>query len=278
MPVLHVDRIDTASEPLLVLDDARLVRDGNVILDGLSLRIEAGQHTAILGPNGAGKSSLVRLIHRDVYALAHADGRTPMRLLGRERWDVFQLRKQLGIVSGDLQQRFSGDDRVNAFDAVVSGFFASQVLSFNHVVTTAMRERAMAALQRLDAAHLAERRIATLSTGEARRVLIARALVHEPGALLLDEPTAGLDLVAQRNLLESLRGLARNGTTLLLVTHHLEEIIPEIGHLILLRDGRVFASGDKARMLRADVLTNVYSAPIEVRDEAGYYYANVATG
>ncbi len=264
------------TEPLLVLDDAHLVRDGSVILDGLSLRIEAGQHTAILGPNGAGKSSLVRLIHRDLYPLARADGRAPMRLLGRERWDVFQLRKQLGIVSGDLQQRFGNDDSVNAFDAVVSGFFASQVLSFNHPVTDTMRERAFAALQRLDAAHLAKRRIATLSTGEARRVLIARALVHEPGALLLDEPTAGLDLVAQRTLLESLRKLARSGTTLLLVTHHLEEIIPEIEQVILLRDGRVFASGDKAQMLRAEVLTKVYSAPIDVHGESGYYYANVA--
>jgi iron complex transport system ATP-binding protein len=271
-----VERIDRVTEPLLVLDDAHLVRDGSVILDGLSLRIEAGQHTAILGPNGAGKSSLVRLIHRDLYPLARADGRAPMRLLGRERWDVFQLRKQLGIVSGDLQQRFGNDDSVNAFDAVVSGFFASQVLSFNHPVTDTMRERAFAALQRLDAAHLAKRRIATLSTGEARRVLIARALVHEPGALLLDEPTAGLDLVAQRTLLESLRKLARSGTTLLLVTHHLEEIIPEIEQVILLRDGRVFASGDKAQMLRAEVLTKVYSAPIDVHGESGYYYANVA--
>jgi iron complex transport system ATP-binding protein len=260
-------------EPLLQLDDAYLVRDGNEILAGLSLRIEQGQHTAILGPNGAGKSSLVRLIHRDSYPLAHADGRAPIRLLGRERWDVFELRKQLGIVSGDLQQRLIGDDRVSALDAVISGFFASQVLSFNHAVTDAMRTAAHSALVRLGAVHLAGRRFATLSTGEARRVLIARALVHDPGALLLDEPTTGLDFVAQRTLLETLRGLAHAGTTLVLVTHHLEEILPEIEHVILLRGGRVFAAGPKTDMLRSETLAEQYAAPIRVREAGGYYSA-----
>jgi iron complex transport system ATP-binding protein len=260
---------------LLELDDAHTARGGEPILHGLSLRISRGQHTAILGPNGAGKSSLVRLIHRDDYPRAHADGRAPIRLLGRERWDVFELRRQIGIVSNDLQQRLIGDDRVCGLDAVISGFFASQVLSFNHEVTDAMRHDALRALERLGAAHLAERRFATLSTGEARRILIARSLVHHPGALLLDEPTTGLDFVAQRTLLESLRELARAGTTLILVTHHLEEILPEIEHVILLRAGRVFASGSKAQMLRSDVLSQVYAAPIQVRSEAGYYHAQM---
>ncbi len=266
--------IDTERVPLLELDNARLVRGGNEILCGLSLRIEQGQHTAILGPNGSGKSSLVRMIHRDDYPLAQAPDRpAPIRLLGRTRWDVFELRKQIGIVSGDLQQRLVGDDLVNALDAVVSGFFASQVLSFNHNVSGQMRAAARTALERLGAAHLAQRRFATLSTGEARRVLIARALVHNPGALLLDEPTTGLDFVAQRTLLESLRQLARAGTTLILVTHHLEEILPEIEHVILLRNGRVFAAGAKADMLRSAVLSEQYAAPIRVRRDHGYFHA-----
>ncbi len=261
-------------EPLLELADARLLRGGSEILAGLSLRIEQGQHTAILGPNGAGKTSLVRMIHRDDYPLARAPGRpAPIRVLGRERWDVFELRKQLGIVSGDLQQRLIGADLVCALDAVISGFFASQVLSFNHRVTVTMRAAARAALERMGVAHLAARRYATLSTGEARRVLIARALVHDPDALLLDEPTTGLDFVAQRTLLESLRALARAGTTLILVTHHLEEILPEIEHVILLRDGRVFAAGTKAQMLRSETLSEQYAAPIRVREAGGYYIA-----
>ncbi|MBS0583704.1 MAG: ATP-binding cassette domain-containing protein [Proteobacteria bacterium] len=259
--------------PLLELDDARLMRGEAEVLRGLTLRIAPGQHTAIVGPNGAGKSSLVRMIHRDDYPLAHDDGRPPMRILGRTRWNVFELRKHLGIVSGDLQQRLIDEDLVDGLDAVVSGFFASHVLSFNHAVTDAMRAAARTALARLGAAHLAPRRFATLSTGEARRVLIARALVHHPGALLLDEPTAGLDFVAQRTLLESLRGLAREGTTLVLVTHHLEEILPEIDHVILLREGRVFAQGAKAEVLRSEVLSAQYDAPLRVWQSGGYYHA-----
>lgn len=266
---------NTANPPLLELHDARLMRGGSEILHGLSLRIEPGQHTAIVGPNGAGKSTLVRMIHRDDYPLAHEDGTPPMRILGRTRWDVFELRKHLGIVSGDLQQRLIGEDLVDGLDAVVSGFFASHVLSFNHEVTAAMRAAAAAALERLGASHLAHRRFATLSTGEARRVLIARALVHDPGALLLDEPTAGLDFVAQRMLLESLRGLAQGNTTVVLVTHHLEEILPEIDLVILLRDGRVFAQGSKDEVLRSQTLSAQYGAPIRVRRSGGYYHAEL---
>ncbi len=264
-----------AQPPLLELDDARLMRGENEILHGLTLRIEPGQHTAIVGPNGAGKSTLVRMIHRDDYPLARDDGKAAMRILGRARWDVFELRKHLGIVSGDLQQRLIGEDLVDGLDAVISGFFASHVLSFNHRVTDTMRAVAHGALERLGAAHLAHRRFATLSTGEARRVLIARALVHDPGALLLDEPTTGLDFVAQRTLLESLRGLARGGTTVVLVTHHLEEILPEIDHVILLRDGRVFAQGPKDDVLRSATLSAQYGAPIRVRRDGGYYHAEL---
>ncbi|MEP6940977.1 MAG: ATP-binding cassette domain-containing protein [Rudaea sp.] len=262
-----------ADDMLLELVDARLVRDGVAILDGLSLTIRRGQHTAILGPNGAGKSSLVRLLHREAYPQAVRPGAPPpIRILGRERWDVFALRGHLGIVSGDVQQRFVSDDLADVNELVLGGFFASQVL-FERPVTAAMRAAATRALERMGVGHLAGRRLPTLSTGEARRVLIARALVHEPGALLLDEPTTGLDVVAQRLLLESLRALARAGTTLILVTHHLEEILPEIDHVILLRGGRVAAAGSKAQVLRADVLGDAYDAPIAVREEGGYYRA-----
>jgi len=271
-----VSQTDSANPPLLELHDAHLLRDGNAVLHGLTLRIEAGQHTAIVGPNGSGKSSLVRMLHRDDYPLARDGGTPPMRLLGRTRWDVFELRRQLGIVSGDLQQRLIDENLVDGLDAVVSGFFASHVLAFHHAVTQHMRDAAMAALDRLGAAHLAQRRFATLSTGEARRVLIARALVHAPGALLLDEPTAGLDFLAQRTLLDDLRRLARAGTTLILVTHHLEEILPEIDHVILLRAGRVFAQGRKADVLTSAQLSAQYQTPIRIVAHEGYYRAELA--
>jgi iron complex transport system ATP-binding protein len=115
--------------------------------------------------------------------------------------------------------------------------------------------------------------MATLSTGEARRVMIARALVHRPRALLLDEPCSGLDIASRRHFLESLRELARGGTTLLLVTHHVEEILPEIDHVALLREGRVVRQGRKADTLTDAALSETFGLPVQVSRHGDYYAA-----
>lgn len=256
------------AEPLIELDRATVQRGATPALHELSLRVDAGQHTAILGPNGSGKSSLVKLITRELYAVAQA-GAAPVRVLGRTRWDVFELRAQLGLVAPDLQRDLLRAPGMSAADAVLSGFFASQRVP-QGAVTAAMRERAAQALAESDAAHLAARPLAELSTGEARRALIARALAHRPHALLLDEPTSGLDIAAQQQFLATLRRLARAGTTLVLVTHHVEEIVPEIDRVILLRAGRVFADGAAADVLTDERLSALYGMPLRVeRSEAG---------
>jgi iron complex transport system ATP-binding protein len=262
-----------AAEPLLEIDEASVVRGDRLILDRLGLRVAAGQHTAVLGPNGSGKSTLVKLIARQLYPLARDDGRGQVRVFGRERWNVAELRGLLGIVSPALQRDYTSEMPLEVFDAVVSGFFAARGLGLDHRVSEPMRERAREALAQLDAGHLAGRDMASLSTGEARRVLIARALVHRPRALLLDEPCAGLDLASRRRFLESLRTLARGGTTLLLVTHHIEEILPEIGHVLLLREGRVLQQGDKATTLTDAALTAAFGMPIRVQRHGDWYDA-----
>ncbi|BFI94815.1 MAG: ATP-binding cassette domain-containing protein [Rhodanobacter sp.] len=267
---------DTATPPLLEIDDATVVRAGRRALDRLSLRIEAGQHTAILGANGSGKSTLVQLVARQLYPLAPGNGHSPVRVFGRDRWNVAELRSLLGIVSPALQRDFTSDAPLEVFDAVVSGFFAARGLWLDHRITDAMRERADAALAQMQASHLVGREMASLSTGEARRVLIARALVHRPRALLLDEPCAGLDLASRRHFLEALRTLARGGTTLLLVTHHVEEIIPEIGQVLLLRQGRTLRQGDKAAVLTDDALGEAFGMPIRVTRHGEWYDATVA--
>jgi iron complex transport system ATP-binding protein len=139
-----------------------------------------------------------------------------------------------------------------------------------------MRERAFDALAQVHASALADRQVAELSTGEMRRVLIARALVHQPQALLLDEPTAGLDPVARQHFLGLMRQLARRGITLVLVTHHIEEIIPEIDRVLLLRDGAVYADGERQSILTSDHLSHAFAGPVQVRHEAGYYHAVAA--
>jgi iron complex transport system ATP-binding protein len=269
----------TQFRSLLELNQATVVLGGARVLDSLTLTIGAGEHTAILGPNGAGKSTLMKLLALEQYPLPGEDGVPPIRVFGHERWDVFELRSQLGMVSPDLHDRFTrGNARgaITAHDAVVSGFFASQGLFGHHDVSDAMRRAAGDALETMGVAHLAGTTLDTVSTGEARRVLIARALVHKPKALVLDEPTRGLDLVARHQFMERIRGVAAAGTTILLVTHHVDEIIPEIDRVILLQDGRVAGDGPKSTTLTARILSRVFRATLVVDRRNGYYHVSHA--
>jgi iron complex transport system ATP-binding protein len=263
-----------SDKPLLELSDATVVKGGVRILDGLTLTIRAGEHTAILGPNGAGKTTLLNLLTHDDYAFADHERPPTVRVFGRDRWDVFDLRSQLGIISSDLHQRFVAGHsagRIRGEDAVVSGFFATRGFLINWAVTPEMRQRAHHALDRLEAAHLGAKWMDEMSTGEARRVLIARALVSEPKALILDEPSAGLDVVARLRFLETVRGIARQGTTIVLITHHVEEIIPEINRVMFLKDGRADGDGPKTMMLTSERLERLFGGPVAVSQHDGYF-------
>ena len=270
---------------LLELNDASVILGSTRVLDGLTLSIDVGEHTAILGANGAGKSTLIKLLTLQQYPVARdADpaaatvAAPPIRVFGADRWDVFALRSKLGIVSADLHDRFvhgNSNGVLTGLDAVVSGFFATHGLFAHQRVTAAMRRQALDALERVDAARLAAATLDTMSTGEARRVLIARALVHHPVALVLDEPTRGLDLVARHHFMERVRTVARQGTTILLVTHHVEEIIPEIARVILLRHGRIAGDGSKASVLTGERLSHAFDAPLDAQESGGYVHVRV---
>ena len=261
---------------LISLRHATLVRGEAAVLQDLAFEIRLGEHVAILGPNGSGKSSLIRLINRQNYPLAGPDGEPTMLILGQDRWNVFELRSHLGIVATDLYDDFAvgqGLGRLRGLEAVLTGFFSSLGLFGHHQVTAAMRERAHAALALVEAEHLAGQTVGTMSTGEARRVLIARALAPDPGALLLDEPTTGLDLAARHRFLEILGKLAGLGKTLILVTHHIEEIVPAIDRVILLKEGRVFMDGPKGEVLRSGPVSDLFGLPVQVQRHGGRYAA-----
>jgi iron complex transport system ATP-binding protein len=263
-------------EPVLELNNASVRKGDATVLHGLTLTISAGEHTAILGPNGAGKSILLRLLTHEERAVPLADHTSPVRVFGDDRWNVFELRPQLGIVSADLHQRFVGgnsEGRITALTAVLSGFVASQGILRYSAITDAMRQRATGALARMGASHLAARMMHEMSSGEARRVLLARALVTDPRALVLDEPTTGLDVVGRHRFMERVRGIASAGTTLILITHHVEEIIPEIERVILLSEGRIAGDGAKRDMLKEGPLSRVFGGSMFVEQRDGYYNA-----
>jgi iron complex transport system ATP-binding protein len=259
-----------AAGPLIDFRNVTVKRGGRAVLDGFSLSIARGEHAAILGPNGSGKSTLIKLISRELYPQQKNE---PWRaqILGRERWHLFELRNQLGLVSNDWMQLCTRD--YSGHESVLSGFFGSVGVWPYHVVTSEMEEKTREVMELLEIAHLADRPTTHMSSGEARRILIARALVHSPHALILDEPTNSLDLHASYQLREILRKLTRSGVSLLMVTHHLPDIIPEIERVILLGDGRVLGDGVKRETLTDETLSRLYRLPVEVLERGGYYHA-----
>jgi iron complex transport system ATP-binding protein len=160
----------------------------------------------------------------------------------------------------------------SGYEIVLSGFFGSVGIWPNHEVTPQMEEKAHATLDLLEISHLAARNTNEMSSGEARRILMGRALVHDPQALILDEPTSSLDLHATHELREVLRKLARAGISLLMVTHHLPDIIPEIGRVVGIRHGRIYRDGPKEQVLEAATLSAMFGLPVEVLLRAGYYH------
>src|ERR1700737_2132854 len=236
-------------------------------LDDISLRVEAGEHVCILGPNGCGKSTLIKTITRECYPFAREG--SSISILGRERWDIFELRSLLGIVSPDLLASCTSE--ATGRDVVLSGFFSSTRIFPHHEPSPELLEKTDAALARLGIAHLAGRPVVQMSSGEAKRTLIARALVHKPQTLLFDEPSNALDVGAQMQLRDTMRALAKDALGILLVTHHVSEIIPEIERVVLLREGRIVADGPKEAMLTSERLSALFGANAQIKRRDGYY-------
>jgi len=265
-------------EPVLELSNATLVRGRTPVLHGLSLTIHQGEHTAILGPNGAGKSSLIRMLTLEDRPRVVEDSVPPMRIFGRESWDITDLRRRLGVVTGELDAGFglgTSGGRVSGLEVAISGLLGSHGVFSHHDVTPEMWQRAHDALARVEASHLTDKPLNEMSAGERRRTLIARALVTRPDALVLDEPTTGLDFVARFRFMETVRRLAHEGTTIILVTHHVEEIVPEISRVVLLREGRVAFNGSPAEALTPERLTETFGAPMTVGRSGGYYFVSI---
>ena len=258
-----------SNSEFLQMKHVNVARGDAVVLRDINLRIANAEHVAILGPNGCGKSTLIKTITCECYPIVAPE--TSIRLLGCDRWDVSQLRRHLGVVEAHLPGERTGVTR--GIDAVVAGFFSASTLWPNLQVTPEMRGRAHTALERMQATHLEQKLVGQMSAGEQRRIMIARALVHEPEMLLLDEPSNALDLAAQRELREALRLIAQQGTGIVMVTHHLADILPEITRVIMMREGRVFADGAKEELLTEKKLRELFGVEVALTRRDGYWHS-----
>ena len=256
---------------LIEFHNATIWRGRTRVFDRLNLSIEQHHCVAILGPNGCGKTTLLKTINRELYPVVQDD--SWVRILGQDRWNAWDLRRHIGVVSHDLQHRYGGT--ATAIEVVISGFQSSIGIHgmLASRVTPENIERAEAVLGKLDMLQLRDTPLASMSTGQQRRCLLGRALVHEPDTLIFDEPSAALDIAAAFDYLRLVRRLARQGRNIVIATHHLHEIPPEVDRIVLLKDGAVYADGRKQAILTPELLSAVYGTPVRVAAVNGYYLA-----
>ena len=257
----------TTDTPLIEITGATVCRGDNRVFDDFSLTLSQHESVVILGPNGAGKTTLLKLLMREIYPLWR--DHPVIRILGKERNDIWELRRQLGIISADLQEHYSPE--VLGRQVVLSGFFSSVGVWGHHRLTDEQHQRVEAVLSQLDIQALADRAFGELSSGQQRRLLLGRALVNAPAHLILDEPTSGLDLAATFQYLQTMRELIRSGHTLVLVTHHIHEIPPEVTRVVMLNRGEVWEDGEKSEMLTESRLSSLYGVDVRLVESAGWY-------
>jgi iron complex transport system ATP-binding protein len=258
--------------PILEISGLRIQRGATVILDGISWRVERGQHWVILGANGSGKTSLLSAL---TGYLMPTSGEISVlnEKYGRSDWR--ELRKHIGLVSSSVRQMMH--DEEPALETIISGKYA--MIDFWGSATSRDRADGRRILRQIECEHLAERPWLVLSQGERQRVLIGRALMAKPRLLILDEPCAGLDPAAREHLLQFLQriGHRADAPTLVLVTHHVEEIMPVFSHLLILKNGRTLATGTKTGALNEKLLSQAFEERTELRKVKGRYVLAIKT-
>lgn len=258
------------SENALEMKSVSVVRNGKYILKDIDLTIANGENVVILGPNGSGKTTLIKLFSGEIRPYYDGEGKSFMSIFGETKWNVFELRNKLGIVSMDLQNRFNNDVLVS--DVILSGYFGSMDVFRNHTVTQDMVRAVYNAALRMGVEDKLERTIANLSLGEMRRVLIARALVSEPSMLILDEPMTGLDIVMKDAFRKMFDILTASGVNIIMITHELEDIPESVDRIIMLKDGKKIVDGKKTDVLTSENISNLFDADITVTKTDNSYH------
>ncbi|MDR2426890.1 MAG: ATP-binding cassette domain-containing protein [Endomicrobium sp.] len=248
-----------------------VIRGERKILNDINLTITEVENAALIGPNGSGKSTFIKLITAKIYP-SYTGGETVCRLFGNDKWSVADLRSRLGIVTNELQYDFHND--ITGFEVVLSGFFSSIGLFNNHIVTKQMEEKASDVINFLEVSHLSSKKLETMSSGEARRFLIARSLVNNPKVLVLDEPSNSLDIAAAVKFHKMMRKIAAAGTKIVMVTHLASDIIPEIDRFIYFKDGKIFDDGCKKDIFNENKLSKLFDMKVRLTEKGGFYWLN----
>ena len=235
--------------------------------NNLTLKFRLGESTALLGPNGAGKSSITKLINRELYPIVKPNSH--LKLFGNAHVNIWQLRKRIGILNTELEARFL--PTTTSQEIVLSAFFGAMRLGRDQRPTDQQQKTVEKLLNSLHLETIKEKSFGELSDGERRRLMLARAIVHQPEVLILDEPTRALDLKACHQLLSHLRALCQKGTTLLLITHRIETILPEINRILFLKKGKIVGDGQADTMLSDQPLSDLFETPLSVVHQQGFH-------
>jgi len=261
------ESFNLSATPLINIENASVMRGDFLALNKFNLTVTQGESLAVLGPNGAGKSTLLKLINRELYPLVKPDAK--VEILGNEHFDLAEYQRHIGLISQDLQASY--EDNTPGLEVVISGFFASISLWQHHDIQPEYIKKATEIMSQLKISDLRDRLFGKLSTGQQRRLLLARALVHSPDTLILDEPTSGMDLKACFQYLRTLNELLKNGNALILVTHHIHEISPEINRVILIKNGKNIFDGPKREALTNDRLSDLFDTNLHIVEKNGLY-------
>ena len=254
---------------IIDLQNITVFQGRNKVLDNFSLTIDESQSTVILGPNGSGKTTLLKLLNRELYIVE--DPKSSLKIFEKDKWNVDDLRSNLGVVSQHLQHGYS-QSAIGLY-VVLSGFYSSDGIWQHQKFEDEKLNRAQEVMDLLSISDLQDRAFSSMSTGEQRKFLLARSLVNDPAVLVFDEPTSGLDMSTCFQYLEIIRELISMGKKVVLVTHHVHEIPPEVTRVILLKEGEIIDDGNKDEILTNASLTNLFDWPIKVIKENGYYQA-----
>jgi iron complex transport system ATP-binding protein len=244
--------------------------DDKIVLKDINLKIKDGEHFAILGANGSGKSTLMKLIQSQIHPRHTKEFKK--EIFGKSRYSIFELRKELGVITNDLHNYFEKEaSYMSGFEVVLSGFYSSIGIFTHQDFTKNQIEKVKEIMEFLEISNLKDKKVASMSTGELRKCIVARALIHNPKAFVLDEPTVGLDIKAQINFINLLRKISKK-STIILVTHHLEEIFEEIKNIALIYNNQIFKAGKKEDILTSENLSTIFDTKIVLNKKNERYF------